>query len=493
MLSRMSNAEPRHVAFVIIGSGFAGLGIAIRLKQKGIDDFVILERANDLGGVWRDNTYPNCACDVESHLYSFSFARNPDWSRAFSPQPEIWAYLRSCADRFGVTPHLRTNHEVVRLDWDEEKKYWRVQTSKDDFIADVVIAAAGGLSEPKLPRLPGIDSFEGESFHSAKWNHDVDLSGKRVAVVGTGASAIQFVPGIQPKVGKLLLFQRTPAWIMPRKNSPISESAKKLLRRSNMAQLLLRGEIYVRHEILALPFLYPQIAKFVQIIANHYLRKQVRDPELRKKLTPKFTLGCKRILLSDEYLPALTQPNVEVITSAVAEIRPNSVVDKDGVEHDVDVIIYGTGFDVQEHPLAKRTFGRNGEQLWNRWKNRMSAHLGTSVNGFPNLFFLFGPNTALGHSSVIVMIESQIRYVLDALDHMKRNRLKTIEATELAQKKFIEEMDQKSKSTVWASGGCDSWYLDERRQNTTLWPGFTFSFMNRMSRFQPSEYQVAQE
>jgi cation diffusion facilitator CzcD-associated flavoprotein CzcO len=401
--------------------------------------------------------------------------------------------LRSCADRFGVTPHLRTNHEVVRLDWDEEKKYWRVQTSKDDFIADVVIAAAGGLSEPKLPRLPGIDSFEGESFHSAKWNHDVDLSGKRVAVVGTGASAIQFVPGIQPKVGKLLLFQRTPAWIMPRKNSPISESAKKLLRRSNMAQLLLRGEIYVRHEILALPFLYPQIAKFVQIIANHYLRKQVRDPELRKKLTPKFTLGCKRILLSDEYLPALTQPNVEVITSAVAEIRPNSVVDKDGVEHDVDVIIYGTGFDVQEHPLAKRTFGRNGEQLWNRWKNRMSAHLGTSVNGFPNLFFLFGPNTALGHSSVIVMIESQIRYVLDALDHMKRNRLKTIEATELAQKKFIEEMDQKSKSTVWASGGCDSWYLDERRQNTTLWPGFTFSFMNRMSRFQPSEYQVAQE
>ncbi len=483
--------EPRHVAIAIIGSGFAGLGIAIRLKQKGISNFVILERANDLGGVWRDNTYPNCACDVESHLYSFSFARNPNWTRAFSPQSEIWEYLRSCSDRFGVTPHLRFGREVTRLDWDEEKKFWRVETSKEHFTADVVIAAAGGLSEPKLPTLPGIDSFEGESFHSAKWNHSIGLTGKCVAVVGTGASAIQFVPGIQPTVKKLLVFQRTPPWIMPRNDRAISDATKTFLRKSNAAQALVRAGIYARREFLALPFLFPPIAKGAELLARRHLKAQVPDRELRKKLTPKYTIGCKRILLSDEYLPSLTQPNVEVITSAVAEIRPHSVVTKEGDEHEVDVIIFGTGFQVQEHPLAKRANGKNGELLWDRWKSRMSAHLGTSVHGFPNLFFLFGPNTALGHSSVIVMIESQIRYVMDALDHMKQNRLKTIEASQVAQEKFVEEMDRKTKNTVWATGGCDSWYLDKDRHNSTLWPGFTFSFMARMSRFQPSEYRVS--
>jgi cation diffusion facilitator CzcD-associated flavoprotein CzcO len=483
--------ESRHVRVAIIGSGFAGLGTAIRLKNKGIDDFVILERADDLGGVWRDNSYPNCACDVQSHLYSFSFARNTEWTRSFSPQPEIWNYLRACAQRFGLLSHLALGHEVRALDWDEKKKIWKIETSKENFTADLVVAATGGLSEPSIPKLPGLDSFEGTTFHSSTWRHDFDLTNQRVAVIGTGASAIQFVPGIQPKVKKLFLIQRTPPWIMPRNDRAISDLTKSLLRKSKFAQLMIRGGIYGARELLALPFFYPTIAKIVQMQARHHLHSQVKDPVLRQKLTPSYTLGCKRILLSDDYLPSLTKPNVEVIAAAVTEIRPHSIVTADGGEHEVDAIIFGTGFQVQDYPLAKKTHGRNGELLAARWKSRMTAHLGTTVHGFPNLFFLMGPNTALGHSSVILMIESQIEYFLSALEYLEKNRLNAIEPNEDAQKHFVDEIDAKTAGTVWASGGCASWYLDKTQKNTTLWPGFTFSFMRRMSRFNESEYRVA--
>jgi len=490
-MSKNGGAEPRHVRVAIIGSGFAGLGTAIRLKNKGISNFVILERASDLGGVWRDNSYPNCACDVQSHLYSFSFARNTEWTRSFSPQPEIWSYLRSCAERFGIAQNIAYDHEVLALDWDEQQKVWRIETSKENFTADLVVAATGGLSEPAIPKLPGLGSFAGTTFHSSHWRHDFDLAGKRVAVIGTGASAIQFVPAIQPKVEKLFLIQRTPPWIMPRNDQAISDRTKIVLRKSKTAQLMIRGGIYASREVLALPFFYPWIAKIVQSRALRHLEMSVSDPALRKKLTPSYTLGCKRILLSDDYLPSLTKPNVEVVASAVTEVRPHSIVTADGSEHEVDAIIFGTGFQVQDYPLAKKTRGKNGELLAASWKSRMTAHLGTTVHGFPNLFFLMGPNTALGHSSVIVMIESQIEHFLNALEYMEKNHLETIEPSREAQRTFVEEIDEKTAGTVWASGGCASWYLDKTRQNTTLWPGFTFSFMRRTARFDADEYRVA--
>lgn len=484
----MTAPAAAHFRFAIIGSGFGGLGAAIRLRQEGHTDFVILEQAAALGGTWRDNSYPGCACDVQSHLYSFSFAPNPSWSRRYSPQPEILAYLRDCAERFGIGPHLRLDHAVRAAAWNEPQKRWHLTTTRGAFTAEFLIAATGPLSEPALPALPGLASFTGTLFHSARWDHDHDLRGRRVAVIGTGASAIQFVPAIQPLVGRLHLFQRTPPWILPRHDQPVPAAVQRLLRASPLAQRLLRGGIYSLRELLGLPFMHPRFMQLGEKAALRHLARQVPDEALRARLVPRYTLGCSRVLLSDDYLPALSQPNVEVITSNIQEVRGRHILTQDGGEHEVDTIICGTGFRVTDSPLSQLVRGRDGRTLSEVWQGSPQAYLGTTVAGFPNLFLLLGPNTGLGHTSVVVMIEAQVEYVLSAVRHLDRARLAAIEPRPQAQSAFVRAIDARMRTTVWSTGGCRSWYKDSTGRNSTLWPGSTFRYRRESARFNPADY-----
>jgi cation diffusion facilitator CzcD-associated flavoprotein CzcO len=481
---------PSTIGVAIIGSGFSGLAMAVELKRAGRDDFVILERANDVAGTWRDNTYPGCACDVPSHLYSFGFAPNPEWSSTFSPQPEIYAYIRRVAEEQGLMPHVRFGIEVEQADWDDSEQVWRLKTSGGEIAATAIASAAGPLSEPVIPDIPGLRDFKGTVFHSATWNHDHDLSGERVAVVGTGASAIQFVPQIQPKVAKLHLFQRTPAWIMPRPDRPITRVERALYRRFPKLQIAMRGAIYWGRESFAIPMLHHRLAKVIKRAGLRHLHHQVKDPALRAKLTPDYEPGCKRILVSNDYYPSLTKENVEVVTDGIAEIREHSVVDLDGVEREVDTIILGTGFHVTDLPIAERVRGRDGRTLAEHWDGTLEALRGTSVAGFPNLFFVLGPNTGLGHTSVVLMAEAQAGYIRQALEHMERAGVGAIEPRQEAQDAWNAQIQRKSEGTVWLNGGCRSWYIDRNGKNSTLWPDHTFKFFAAMRQFKASEYRV---
>ena len=473
----------------IAGSGFAGLGLAIQLRRHGITDFVVLERDGDVGGTWRDNTYPGCACDVPSHLYSFSFAPNPEWSRTFSPQPEIQQYLRRCARDFGVLPHIRFHHELLDARWDAAAQRWTISTNHGTVTAQFLVTAQGALSEPSLPDIPGIESFSGEIFHSARWRPDIDLGGRRVAVIGTGASAIQIVPRIQPHVEKLVLFQRTPPWIMPHRDRAIRNWERGIYRTIPAAQRAMRAGIYWGRETFVAGFAGGSMP-LAERIARRHLRSQVADPALRAKLSPRYRMGCKRILISNDYYPALTQPNVDVVTAGIGEIRGDAIVTTGGVEHHADTIILGTGFKVSDMPIAARLRGRQGRSLAEAWAGSPQAHLGTTVAGFPNFFMLTGPNTGLGHSSMILMIEAQIQHLLRALRWMRAQRGGAIEPTERAQAAFVASCDARMRGTVWTTGGCSSWYLDSTGRNSSLWPGATWSFRRRVGRFDPDEYVV---
>jgi cation diffusion facilitator CzcD-associated flavoprotein CzcO len=478
-----------HVA--IIGSGFGGLGTAIELKRAGVTDFVIFERASDVGGTWRDNSYPGCACDVESHLYSFSFAPNPDWTRSFSPQPEIWAYLKRCARDFGVLPHIRFQHEVRTAVWDDDAQHWRIETSQGAYNAAVLVMAAGALSAPSVPRLAGLDNFKGRVFHSARWDHDYDLRGRRVAVIGTGASAVQFVPEIQPVVARLHLFQRTPPWIVPRRDRALTLNERRLFLRFPLAQRAARAAIYLFREMFLLSFRHLWLARHIERLARRHLRRSVPDPALRERLTPDYRIGCKRILLSNDYLPALTRPNVEVVTESVAEVRARAIVDGSGVERHVDAIIFGTGFEVTDPPLAKHIRGRDGRTLAEVWAGSPQAHAGTTVAGFPNFFILMGPNTGLGHNSVVYMIEAQIKHLLAALGYMRRRGATAIEPRPEAQSTYVKDVQRRMAGTVWLAGGCASWYLDSTGRNSTLWPDFSWRFRRRVARLNTDEYALS--
>jgi cation diffusion facilitator CzcD-associated flavoprotein CzcO len=477
-----------HVRIAIVGAGFGGLGAAIRLKQRGHDDFVVFERAGDLGGTWRDNSYPGCACDVPSHVYSFSFALNPTWSSTYSPQPEIWQYLRGCADRFALRPNIRFDTDVRLAYWDAAAGHWRIETSRGEWTADVLISAGGPLNEPVIPKLAGLETFRGETFHSSRWNHGHDLTGRRVAVIGTGASAIQFVPAIQPSVAHLTLFQRTAAWVMPRNERPLRRWEHALYRRIPGAQRLMRTIVYWAIESTVIGFLRPPVMRLAQRIALRNLRSAVADPALRARLTPDYAMGCKRVLKSNTYYPALTRANVDVVTDPIAEVRPGGIVTRDGVEHEVDTIIFGTGFHVTDLPISERVRGRDGRSLAEVWQGSPQAYRGTTVAGFPNLFLLLGPNTGLGHNSVVLMIESQIEYILGALKTLQHAR--SIEPRAQAQRAFTAAVDRRMAKTVWATGGCSSWYIDKTGRNSTLWPGSTWRFRQRMKRFDPHAYEV---
>ena len=485
------NGATPHVKIAIVGTGFAGLGLAIRLKEEGIEDFVILERADDVGGTWEANTYPGCQCDIPSHLYSFSFAPNPDWTRTYPRQPEIWDYLRDLTDQHELRPHIRFDHELTGAAWDDDVQRWRVQTARGTWLAQVLVDASGGLSHPSIPALPGLETFTGHAFHSARWDHDHDLEGKRVAVVGTGASAIQFVPRIQKRVGQMHVFQRTAPWIMPHTDRPTTRLERRLYRRLPAAQKLVRTAVYWNKESLVPGLVKDQklLAPLIAIGRLH-LRRQVRDPELRARLQPPFSLFCKRILLSNHWYPALQKPNVELVTDAIAEIRGNTIVCADGSEREVDTIIFGTGFHVTDPPTMALVRGRDGQTMAQRAAGSgVQAYLGTTVAGMPNYFRFTGPNTALGHNSMVFMIESQIPYVMDALKVMDERGATSFDVRPEVQQRYNERLQAKMPGTVWLSG-CASWYLDAAGRNVTTWPGSTVRFRHRLRRFDARAYEL---
>jgi cation diffusion facilitator CzcD-associated flavoprotein CzcO len=482
----------QHHRVAIVGTGFSGLGMAVALKQRGID-FIVFERGNDVGGTWRDNTYPGCQCDVPSHLYSFSFDPNPDWSRTYSPQPEIFAYLRGTADRFDVRRHIRFDTLVLDASWSDDEQRWTIETSRGTHTADVLIGANGGLAEPSTPDITGLETFAGTVFHSAQWDHDHDLTGARVAVIGTGASSIQLVPKIQPAVGSLTLFQRTPAWVLPHTDRPISSIERKLYRRFPILQRAQRALVYwLREAVVVAMTKNPKYTKPISQRATRHLHKQVKDPVLRAKLLPAFDAGCKRLLLSDDYYPALTQPSVDVETSPIVEVREHSIVCADGTEHPVDTIICGTGFKVTNNPVMELIRNGDGLSLAKSWEqDGMRAYLGTTVPGFPNLFLMSGPNTGIGHTSLVVMIEAQIAYITDALRVMDERGATTIEVRSVPFEDYNAELHGRMAKTVWSTGGCVSWYMDAHGRNPTLWPDFTWKFRRKTRRFDPENYVLA--
>lgn len=477
---------------LIIGTGFSGLGMAIRLKEAGNRSFLILEKALEIGGTWRENTYPGCACDVPSHLYSFSWERNPLWSRMYSTQPEILAYLKRCVEKYGLAPHIRFGAEMQEAVFDEANDLWAVRTADGkSFTTRILVSAIGALSRPAYPKLAGLRRFKGETFHSAEWNHACDLAGKRVAVIGTGASAIQFVPQIAPKIAQLNLFQRTPAWVLPKPDRPIGAIEQTLYRHVPAAMGLLRNFLYWRQELLGLGFIHPKLMAKAKKMALAHLAHQIPDPVLREKLTPRYTIGCKRVLLSNDYFPALARPNVQVVTEGIAEVRERSIVDQEGVEYPVDAIIYGTGFRVTDPLTRVRFVGRGGVDLNGAWRAGAEAYLGIMSAGFPNLFMLLGPNTGLGHNSVVFMAEQQIAYVMRCLQLLRERNKTSIDVRVEVQRQFNQELQRRLQTTVWATG-CKSWYQDKRGKNVVLWPGFTFQYWSRMRKVNQAHYRFSE-
>ncbi len=480
----------RDVDALILGAGFAGVCAGAQLRAAGRYDFVVIDRGETPGGTWRDNTYPGCACDVPSTLYSFSFAPNPDWSRIFAPQPEIEAYLGDVIDRTGVRDHLRLGVEVQSATWKEHTARWHVTTSDGDYAARVLIAGAGPWHEPLIPDLPGLDTFTGTTFHSSRWNHDHDLRGRRVAVIGSGASAVQFVPKIAPDVAHLDLYQRTPHWVLPKPDRPYPAALRRLYRRRPAAQRAAHEGLRIAAEGLGWATRHAGAMGPVQRLAERHLARQVRDPQLRAALTPDFTIGCKRILMSNSYYPSLTRENVTVVPHAVTEVRPTSVVGADGVEREADTIIFGTGFKILDMPVADLVRGRDGHTMSEVWQGSPRGYLGTTVSGFPNLFVLLGPNLGNGHSSATVLLEQQMRYVVSALEAMDRETLTTVEIREDVQREYNGRVDDALQKTVWNAGGCGSYYFDSNGRNSFMYPWSTLHHRRRTRHFDLSNYRT---
>jgi len=468
---------------LIVGTGFGGLAMAIKLRETGFPDFLIIEKAGDVGGTWRDNTYPGCACDVPSHLYSLSFAQKPDWSRMYPRQPELLDYTLGVVAAHGLRPRLRFNTAFMAAAWDEAAAVWRVETSTGAIFCRVLISGMGGLHIPALPALPGLEEFRGAKFHSAQWDHGFELAGKRVAVVGTGASAIQFIPQIAPKVARLSVFQRTPAWVIPKPDRAFSDFEKKMFKIPPWRAAFRKYLFYV-HELRVLAFLGNKRAlKLGGQLALGHLKRQVRDPALRAKLTPSYKIGCKRIMLANDYYPALQLPNVELITDGIAQVKAHAIVDQAGVEREVDAIIFGTGFQVTTAYKHTKITGLGGQELGAVWDAAgMQALNGIAIAGFPNYFMLLGPHTALGHNSVVIMIEAQVNYIADALQKLRAAGGRAISPTPAAQARFIATLAQRLAGTVWQDGGCQSWYQDASGRVTTIWPASAGAYQRAVRR-----------
>jgi cation diffusion facilitator CzcD-associated flavoprotein CzcO len=482
---------PTHHRVLIIGAGFSGLGLAIKLREAGEEDFLILEADAGVGGTWWVNRYPGCACDVQSHLYSFSFAPKPDWSRHFAPRAEIQRYLADCVERHGLAPHLKLNTRIEQARWDEAARGWVVTDQHGRaWSADVLVAATGLLSRPSRPNIPRLDDFTGPVIHSQQWPDELALGGKRVAVIGTGASAIQFVPHVQREARQLDVYQRSAQWILPKPDWAISPAMQALYRQFPPARWLARLGLF-----LLLETRLPAFARFPRLTALHRrkalrnLAEHVSDPVLRDKLTPDYPVGCKRVLMSNDYYPAIGAPNVELVTTPIRAVRAAAITDAQGVTRPADIIILGTGFEATAPVPEGMIIGRGGRDLGRVWSDGPAAYKGTTVAGFPNFFTLLGPNTGLGHNSVILMIQGQLRYVVDALRWMEQQRVAVIEVQASAQRAWNERLQARLARSIWNSGGCGSWYLHPvSGRNTTLWPRFTWTFRWFTRRFDPEAY-----
>lgn len=487
------STEPVHTRALVIGTGFSGLGMGIELQRRGVD-FLILEKADDVGGTWRDNSYPGCACDIPAHLYSFSFEPKPDWTYMWSLQPEILDYLRGVTDKYGLRRYIRFGAHVDRAHWDDAEHRWHVFTKDGrEYVAQFLISGAGALHIPAIPDVEGLADFGGAAFHSAQWDHNVDLTGKRVAVIGTGASAIQLVPEIVDQVGELQLYQRTPAWVLPRSNNPIPPKMRDAFATVPGARALLRTGIYWFQEALGFAMTQrPELLTLGEKAGKWNIRHQVRDRDLRRRLTPKYRLGCKRVLFSNSYFRAIAEPRSELVTDSIARITPTGIVTADGTERDVDVIVFATGFHVTDSYTYVGIKGPGGEDLVDRWNREgVQAHRGIAVADMPNLFFLLGPNTGLGHNSVVFMIESQIRYVGQAIDAVDKAGAQSLAPSRWAQDTFNADLQQRLGRAVWSTGGCSSWYLDEHGKNRTLWSGMTWQYWLATRSLKRSEYRFS--
>jgi cation diffusion facilitator CzcD-associated flavoprotein CzcO len=473
----------------VIGSGFGGLGAAVRLKETGVTSVVIFERAQDLGGTWRDNRYPGCRCDVASNLYSFSFAPNPGWTNTYSYQAEIWRYLQDVADKHHLRDLIKFDHDVDDVSFETTTKLWRVSTQHGEFYARCVVLATGGLAEPRLPDIKGLDGFEGPIMHTAQWRDDVELTNKRVGVIGTGASAIQVVPEIASRVSSLILFQRTPSWVLPHLGQPVIERTKKIFTMLPLAQRLNRALGYWRRELMVLGFVKdPRRMTKAETTSREHLARQISDNNLREQLTPRYRLGCKRVLISNDFYPAVARDNVTLVTDPIASIEARGIRTRDGTLHELDVLIMATGFFVTDNPMATKVHGASGQQLAEAFRGHGANYLGTTFPDFANLFMLGGPNTALGHSSVIFMLESQLNYVTKAINVALDGNV-LIEPKAHIAARWTRDVQAKLSGTVWATG-CSSWYLNEAGENTTIWPDFTFKFRNATRHFDPRDHKI---
>jgi cation diffusion facilitator CzcD-associated flavoprotein CzcO len=479
----------QEVEIIVVGAGFAGIAVGIKLREAGIHDFVILDKAQSPGGVWRDNTYPGCACDVPSALYSYSFAPKPDWQRVFAPQEDIRRYLQETAEQHGLRPHFRFGQEVQEARWCEAEARWHLRTSQGEWRARFAVMACGPMHEPSVPDLPGLKDFPGEIFHSSAWRHDVSLKGRRVAVIGTGASAIQFVPAIQPHVGHMTVFQRTPQWILPKADLAISPWAQKLFKLLPVTQKIMRASVYATFESLNGGMRHPALMGVVRALARHNIHRSIRDPEMRRKLTPNYTPGCKRILQSNNWYPALSQPNVSLVSHGVKAVEGRKVIASDGSVHEVDAIVLGTGFEITAPPVADRIRGRSGKTVAERWQGSPQGYLGTMVLECPNAFLMIGPNLAVSSSAVII-IEAQLAYIVDAIKQARRDGLRTIEPDPKVHDEYNRSVQEALQKTVWNNGGCSSYFLDRNGRNSTAWPWTTFEMRRRLSHFQPEEHKV---
>lgn len=481
----------RDVGVLIVGAGVSGISVAHYLRKAGVSDFAIIEAADDFGGTWRANTYPGCACDVPSLLYSFSFAQNPDWSQFFASQPEIKAYVRRVAMSEQLDSFVTFGVEATGADWDEDEQRWLVETTGGRFRAQWVVAATGPLNEPSLPDVPGLDAFPGEILHTARWDASFAPEGKRVAVIGTGASAIQLVPKLQPRVDELVLFQRTPSWVLPRPDRTITRAEKFLLRHVPGLQRLVRNILWVALETQQLGQRHPRAMQQLQKLGLWNLKKQVADPELRRALTPTFTLGCKRLLMSNTYYPALTAPNATVVPHALREVHGNVLVGADGSEHEVDAIVFATGFHVTDPPVASAVRGRSGATLAAAWGDHPEAYLGTMAPDAPNAFIMVGPNFGNGHTSVFLPVEAQAGYIADAVTTSAAAGVEAIEVRRDVHDAWNAKVQRALKGTVWNDGGCASYYLDAAGKNSTIYPWSTFDMNRRMRGFKLVDFHTA--
>ncbi|OHU21546.1 4-hydroxyacetophenone monooxygenase [Mycobacteroides franklinii] len=470
----------------IIGSGFSGLGMAIQLRKRGDEDFLIFEKASDIGGTWRDNTYPGCGSDVPTSIYSYSFEQNPYWSKMWSSQPEIQAYLQGLTDKYDLRRKVIFNTQIVSAHWDETISRWILRSANGHRItAQFMVIGTGLLHQPHIPAFDGIESFEGAMFHSARWDHSVDLAGKKVAVIGTGASAIQIVPAIAEQVGQLQLYQRTPPWVLGRKNWAMPKLVQQIFAQMPLIRGLFRFCVYLVAELLCLGLYGPgKLHKVLEWAAKANIRKNIQDPELVAKLTPNYRIGCKRLLFSPSYYPALARSNTELVTNSIAEVRPQSIVTDDGIERNVDVIIYATGFQIGNRFEGLEIFGIGDESLTQRWEiYGDQAHLGVTVTGMPNMFLMLGPNSVLTHNSVVFMIEQQIKYVLYAIDQLRQSTAAAIEVSRDTQNQFNEHIQRQLATKIWSNGGCTSWFLDSKGTNRILWPGFSWQYWQAIRQF----------